>query len=143
MPLKTKYKISGKRTKYLVFGIIIIALLISLVYLKLPEGSREGEISVLLNVNYPEKKTEKILTVDNQTTAFGAINQTHSIEYKEYATGYYITSIDNVAQNKTHSWLYFVNQEPPQVSVDNYHLSNEDNLTFVFISNEKSMKFFE
>lgn len=94
-------------------------------------------------MNYPEKKTEKILTVDNQTTAFRAINQTHSIEYKKYATGYYITSIDNVAQNKTHSWLYFVNQEPPQVSVDNYHLSNQDNLTFVFISNNESMKFFE
>lgn len=143
MPLKTKYKISGKKMKYLVFGIVIIALLVGLVWVKLPGQSATGKMSVFLTIDYGTKKSQKILTVDNQTTAFAVLNQTHSVGYKEYSMGYFITSIGNKSQNSTHSWLYFVNQEPPEISVDNYHLSDQDNLTFAFISNNESMKFFE
>ena len=87
-------------------------------------------------------KTE-YLVLENKTTAFDALSSTHEVEYKKYSIGVFILSIDGISQNSTHSWLYLINGSPPSVSADNYQLSSGDHLSFLFLSNEESMKYFE
>jgi len=102
---------------------------------------------------YPEKirvearidfgTSEKKETVDGQngTTVFEVLNSIATVEYKEYAgMGKLVTSIDGVAQNETHSWLYYVNEEFAQVACDKYALTEDSLFTFKYMSNEEVME---
>jgi hypothetical protein len=65
------------------------------------------------------------------------------VEYKEYAgMGKIITSIDNVNQNTTNSWMYFVDDKLASVSVDNYIITKDTSITFRYLSNEEAFKYF-
>jgi len=95
-----------------------------------------------LKIEYGESIKENLI-VENHTTAFQVLNKTHKVEYKEYPLGYFITGIDGIRQNETHSWLYFVNDSVIMESSDKYYLSYGDVLTFKFLSSEESMKYFK
>jgi len=142
MPSMTNFRTFGEK-KYLLFGIVIIVILSLVVTMNIPTTTGKEEITVYLTVDYGSSTTREALKVLNQTTVFDALNQTHNVQYKEYSIGLFIISIDNVTQNSTHSWLYFVNGEPPMISADNYHLNNNDEVLFKFVSNEEAMKYFE
>lgn len=86
---------------------------------------------------------EQAMTVANNTTAFNALNQSHTVTYETSSHGYFITAIDGTAQNDTHSWLFFVNGEPPSVAANAYTVSDGDNVTFRFVSNEEAETYFE
>lgn len=132
--------------KYLGFGIIVIILVASSVSLILPsefitdvQSLEASNISLL--INYGNGKKSKF-TID-AGTVFDALNKTCNIEYKYYkGLGYFITSIDGVTQNKTHSWGYFVNNKFAMVSANNYVLKNNDNITWVLMNNEEFGKYF-
>lgn len=131
--------------KYLGLGIAIIAVLIVVIqYTSIYEPlEKEEKIALSLEIKYGENVKRENVKIENRSTAFQALNKTHRVEYKEYAIGYFITGIDGVKQNETHSWLYFVNEKPPLEAVNKYYLSEEDVLAFMFLSNEESMKYFE
>ena len=142
MHSKKKLEIYGKK-KYLLFGVLLIAMLTVAVSLNISGESRNGEIDILLKIENGANTSEEKYTINNGTTAFQVLNETHSVEYKEYSIGYFITSIDGVEQNTTHSWLYFINGDPSSVSSDRYYLSDGDILDFKFLSNEEGMKYFK
>jgi hypothetical protein len=75
-------------------------------------------------------------------SAFDAINKTHSIGYRNYANGYFVTAIDSVTENSTHSWGYFVNGQLPMMSADSYAVKEGDNVTFILMENEKFYEYF-
>jgi len=139
---KKKLEMYGKK-KYLIFGILLILALTVTISLNIPAESRDGKINILLEIENGAGTSEEKYTVNNGTTAFQVLNETHSVEYKEYSIGYFITSIDGVEQNTTHSWLYFINGDPSSVSSDRYYLSDGDILDFKFLSNEEGMKYFK
>jgi hypothetical protein len=101
-----------------------------------------GQITVTLNVVTPEENLNRVLTVNNNSTAFDVLNSTYEVEYSDSDFGVFVTSINGVVMNDTHSWIYLVNSRPPEVAANRFDLSNRDNVTFRYISNEKSMEFF-
>ncbi|MCD6477394.1 MAG: DUF4430 domain-containing protein [Candidatus Aenigmarchaeota archaeon] len=111
--------------------------------MSIPQEQAKGKIRTSLYIDYGGRTTREEKVINNQTTVFQLLNETHSVNYKEYSTGYFIVSIDGVEQNGTYSWLYFVNGKPPMVSVDKYHLSNNDVVVFKFLSNNEAMKYFK
>lgn len=76
-------------------------------------------------------------------TAFAAVNKSHEVTYNRYEQGYFITAIGDLKQNKTHSWLYFVNGQPPTQAVNNYYLKDGDQVTYRYLGNKESKKYFE
>jgi len=54
--------------------------------------------------------------------------------------GKFVTSIDGFAQNETHSWMYYVNEEYAQVACDKYALTEDSSFSFKYMSNEEAMK---
>lgn|GEM_PF-554798 len=130
--------------RYLGLGIAIIAILtVGLQFADIyKESKEEGKIELSLKIEYGESIKENLI-VENHTTAFQVLNKTHKVEYKEYPLGYFITGIDGIRQNETHSWLYFVNDSVIMESSDKYYLSYGDVLTFKFLSSEESMKYFK
>ena len=142
MHSKEKLEMYGKK-KYLIFGILLILALTVTISLNIPAESRDGKINILLEIENGANTSEEKYTVNNGTTAFQILNETHSIEYKKYSIGYFIISIDGIEQNATHSWLYFVNDNPSSVSSDKYYLSDGDVLDFKFLSNEEGLKYFK
>lgn len=131
--------------KYLGLGIAVIAILVIVIqstsiYEPLV---KEGKTALSLEINYGENIKKESLEIRNGTTAFQVLNNTHTVKYNEYSFGYFITGVDGIEQNATHSWLYFVNGLPPTLSVDRYVLEEGDNLSFRFLSNEESLKYFE
>ena len=75
-------------------------------------------------------------------SAFDALNKTHAVDYNGFANGYFVTGIDGVVQNGTHSWGYFVNGVLPMMSSDSYAVKGGDNVTFMLMENEKFYEYF-
>jgi len=81
-----------------------------------------------------------MIDIQNGTTVFEVLDSIATVEYKEYAgMGKFVTSIDRVAQNETHSWMYYVNDEYAQVACDKYVLIEDSSFTFKYMSNEEAM----
>lgn len=127
-------------------GIVLLAvILVGVTALWQPVNESGGDqIAVTMTVDAGAAGTDtETLTVANNTTAFGALNASHAVEYQTSSQGIFITGIDGTTQNGTHSWLFFVNGDPPSVGANAYTLSDGDNVTFRFVSNEQAMEFFE
>ena len=129
----------------MVSGLLLVtlaSLLVSLLLTSTTEKSPE-KIKVNITIDFGSSEKNKIIEVQNETTAFEALNSTAKVEYKEYAgMGKIITSIDNVGQNTTNSWMYFVDDKLAPVSVDNYIITKDTSITFRYLSNEEAFKYF-
>lgn len=96
----------------------------------------EDQIQVSLTLEKPNETVSEQVDVAVNSTVFDAVNQTYPVEYTEYDFGYFITSIDGLEQNDTHSWLYYVNNESATKAVNNYVLNETDNVTFRYTANQ-------
>jgi hypothetical protein len=92
----------------------------------------EDEINVSLELQKPGEKVTDYAVVPVNSTAFRAVNQTYEVEYTEYDFGYFVTSVDGLPQNDTHSWLYAVNNESATTSVNSYRLESGDQVSFKY-----------
>lgn len=139
-----KNSIDDVDATYLLAGAAMIAiLLLATQTANSPVMDGTDRMSVLLTVDAGSTTDTQELVVSNNTTAFGVLEKNHDVTYEESSYGYFITGIDGTAMNDTHSWLFFVNGSPPSQSADSYVLSDADNVTFRFLSNEESKKYFE
>lgn len=123
---------------YLAAGILIVALAATgLQYQnQTPETGEDDQIQVSLTVEKPNETVTDQVDVAVNSTVFDAVNQTYPVEYMEYDFGYFVTSIDGLAQNDTHSWLYYVNNESATKAVNNYVLNESDSVTFGYTANQ-------
>lgn len=120
---------------YIAAGIILVAVAaVGLQYQNQPPETGEGQVQVSLALDKPNSTVSDQINIDVNSTAFDAVNQTYPIKYTEYDFGYFVTSIDGLAQNDTYSWLYSVNNESVTKAVNNYVLDNGDNVTFRYTS---------
>lgn len=131
MDLKKKLD-SIERTEilYILAGLLLIG--VAAIGLQYQEDVEPGEdqIKVALTLEKPNQTISAELDVAVNSTVFDAVNDTYEVEYTEYDFGYFITSIDGLAQNGTHSWLYSINDESANKAVNNYVLSENSNVTF-------------
>ncbi len=120
---------------YIVAGIILLALTaVGLQYQDTTPDTTGDQITVSLQLDKPDTDVENKVELQANSTVFDAVNKSFEINYTEYEFGYFATSIDGLSQNQTHSWLYYVNGEPAEKAIDNYYLSEGDNITFSYTS---------
>ena len=101
-------------------------------------------IHVLLSINYSEHITTDMYDVPRGTDVLSILEMKHSVAGKEYAgMGFFITEIDGIKQDESHSWLFFVNGKPASASADNTIVEEDAQIEFRFLSNNEAMKYFE
>lgn len=131
---------SFKRTEllYVAAGLLLVA--VAAVGLQYQDSDQptgeEEEISVSLTIDKADDTVERSVDIPVNATVFDAVNSTFAVEYTEYDFGYFITSIDGLEQNETHSWLYSVNNESATTSVNNYVLQDGDDVEFRYTANQ-------
>ena len=99
---------------------------------------------MLLSINYSEHITTDMYDVPRGTDVLSILEMKHSVAGKEYAgMGFFITEIDGIKQDESHSWLFFVNGKPASASADNTIVEEDAQIEFRFLSNNEAMKYFE
>lgn len=122
---------------YIAAGLLVVAVAAAgLQYQNTAPDTGEDQIQVSLTLEKPNETVSEQVDVAVNSTVFDAVNKTYSVEYTEYDFGYFVTSIDGLAQNDTHSWLYYVNNESATTAVNNYVLNESDNVTFRYTANQ-------
>ncbi len=134
---------NGIEWKYVAAGLVVlVAAVLAMDYRPMVQGD-EGAIEATLAVQKPSQNLTRSMSLENGTSAFHALNSTFSVEYQESSMGIFITSIDGLAQNNTHSWVYVVNGDPPSVGAGQYRVRDGDSIGFRYMSNDRALKFFE
>lgn len=131
-------------TGYLLIGAASVLALLAVTQmpqLQQPQGN--ATITVDITVDYGDEVDKYSPEVLNGSTVFSALNKSAEVDIKEYSFGYFVTSINGVTQNSTHSWMYFVNSESPSKAVNNYVLGEYDSVKFRFMSNNESAELVE
>lgn len=98
---------------------------------------------IWVEIRYNNRTEGYQLNPNEGLTAFTVLNSSHRVKYKQYEQGYFLTAIDGIKQNQTHSWLYFVNGQPPTQAVNNYQLKGGDKVSFRYLGQEESKQYFE
>jgi len=126
-----------KKTKAAIIGLIAIACFTTLFFVVLnplnrgvnPTSDGVDNISVIVDFGDGTKKEKEMFSLPaGQTTAFDALNKCCDVEYKDYGLmGYFVTSIDG----KSGNWIYFVNDQSPNVSSSKFYLNDGDLVKWV------------
>jgi hypothetical protein len=86
-------------------------------------------------VDAPRQHTvESIKRIEPGTTALDALLTTiphRSVEYSGRPDGIYVTSINDIRENETHSWHFYINNESAAVSVGDYVPKEGDYLALI------------
>lgn len=86
----------------------------------------------------------KVIEISNTTSVFDALNKVAGVKYAEFGgMGKMITSIDNVTQNSSNYWIYFVNGNFAGVAADKYVLLADSTVFFKYASSEEAMNYFK
>jgi len=119
---------------------VILASLTVNLYLTFTSEKYPEKIKIEAKIDFGTSEKTEMVDVQNGTTVFEVLNSIATVEYKEYTgMGKFITSIDEVAQSETHSWMYYVNDEYAQVACDKYALTEDSSFSFKYMSNEEAM----
>jgi hypothetical protein len=80
------------------------------------------------------------MTMSKGSTAFDALNATFIVGYSDFKNlGKFITSIDGVNQTGDRYWIYFVDGEFAPTSADNYFLTKDSAIEFVYADSKTAM----
>ncbi len=112
------------------FSILIVAgLMLSNQNSTTPNFSDVNNITLIIDYgDGTQKVKERFSLPAGQTTAFDALDKWCEIEYNDFGTmGYLVTSIDG----KSGDWIYFVNDESPNLSSTKLYLSDGDVVKWV------------
>lgn len=120
---------------FLVLGALLIFAALGL---QLAPETQKGEDSVMvsLSLEKPNVTLDRGLEIPVNSTVFDAVNQSFSVEYEEYSFGYFLTSVDGLSENGTHSWVYRVNNESPSKAVNRFRLQEGDNVSLIYSSTD-------
>lgn len=120
---------------------LVLSLMLALQLQAFGELMGKNTFSVNISVQKPSENLTDQITVRNGSTAFSALNSTYSVQYRKSSMGYFVTSVDGLASNKTHYWMYFVDGKSPQVSAGQYILEPGDDIVFRYLSLSNSRKY--
>jgi hypothetical protein len=133
----------GDKILYTGLGLLVLTGLVLALQMEFQDPAGGDQISVTLNIDDGSDWTTENVQVANNSSVFDALNSSHEVEYREYDMGYFVTSIDGTGGEEDYSWLFFVNGESAQVSVDNYILDDQDNVTFRYLHNNETSQYVE
>ena len=128
--------------KYILAGIIVLALTFSLTQLEIPQTD-SSNVAASITVSTPEENITRDITVENTTTVFEALNTTFDINYSESSLGYLITGIEGTQSDDTNYWLYFVNGENPGKGAGQIQINNDDRIVFRFLNQSEASQYIQ
>lgn len=125
--------------RYLLAGVLVVAL-VALGSFGLAQitgfivsdgGSREVQV----NIDYGENEETFDVEIGPRDSALDALVRVASVDFDPgEAMGAFVTGINNVKQDENHYWLYFVNDEMPNVGCAYYHPVDGDVITFRYVT---------
>lgn len=68
----------------------------------------------------------------DSVSAFDLLLADHMVNYKQTASGAFVTGIDSVKVGGGYFWLYSVNDSMPKTAADNYITSEGDTVRWIF-----------
>ena len=139
MDLKKKLgSIERTEISYILIGtLMVLAAALGLQYQEKSISPGENKIDVSMTLEKPNETLTDTRNIKVNSTVFDAVNQSYELDFTEYDFGYFITSIDGLEQNRTHSWLYKVNNDSVNNAVNNYVLTEDSNITFTYTANSE------
>ncbi len=120
---------------------LVLSLMLGIQAQSFEQTDSGSSVEVKISVQAPGENFTRQATVGNSTNVLNAVNSTYNVSYTESSMGYFIDSIHGFSSNSTHYWLYFVNNETPEVGVGQYTLETEDQVTFRYLSLNESRKY--
>ncbi|MCK4335576.1 MAG: DUF4430 domain-containing protein [Candidatus Aenigmarchaeota archaeon] len=132
--------------RYLLAGVLVVAL-VALGSFGLAQitgfivsdgGSREVQV----NIDYGENEETFDVEIGPRESAFDSLKRVATVDYEANEMGAYITGINNVKQDENHYWLYFVNDEMPNVGCAYYHPVDGDVIAFRYLTTEEAAGYF-
>ncbi|MCD6402976.1 MAG: DUF4430 domain-containing protein [Candidatus Aenigmarchaeota archaeon] len=94
-------------------------------------------------MNFGSHKASTLIKTENVSTVFDVLSSVYTIKYKDYGDmGIFLTSINNVSQNSSHSWIYFVNGKLADKAADKYILFRNSTIEWKYMKNNDIMKLF-
>lgn len=151
MELKKNYKnFTQDKTKilYVFAGLIglALAMVAAQTLFQQPDHIDENlnqEVEVNLIVEDQELTFNDTLSVQENSTAFEVLNQTHHVGYEETELGYFIQSINQVEGEDHENWMFFINSEFAEVGAGQYEVQENDTIRFSLMSEEESSQYLE
>lgn len=125
---------------------LVIALVMGLQFQAVQEPLKtnaSSRVQVELTVDSPGEDLSRSVSMPNGSSVLHVLNSAYVTDYSESSMGYYVTSIGNVSSNSTHFWLYFVDNETPDVGVGQYRLNSSANVTFRLLNSSETDKYME
>lgn len=124
--------------KYVGAGLLVVIGLALMAGAQLTQTSEGNQVDVNLTVDYGDSIDSRIVSVNNTSSAFHALNTTYPVEYQESSFGLYITGINGVSSNESYYWMYEVNGEAPEVGAGQYELTGGEKVTFSLMSSQEA-----
>ncbi len=102
-------------------------------------------VTVTVSVDYGggRMKTNEV-SVREGESVLSALRKSHDVDGKEYeGMGFFITAIDDVKQDDSHSWIFFIDGKPAEKAASAIKVSDGMKVEFRYLSNDEAMKLFE
>ena len=129
-------------SRFLFAGLaLVISLMLGIQAHSFEQPASGSSIDVKISVETPEENLTDSVSVANGTSVLNALNSTYNVSYSKSSMGYFVNSIKGVSSNRTHYWMYFVNNETPEVGVGKYSLEEGDGVIFRYLSLNESEKY--
>lgn len=97
---------------------------------------------VELNIDNGETLTYTA-EVTGDETAFDVLKRYAVIDYEMYSTGIIISEINGVRTDDDHHWMCLVNGKLPGEPCDFYEPGDGDVISFVYLTSEEAVRYFE
>lgn len=88
--------------------------------------------------------SDQTLDVNKGATALSVFDELHELDTQEFAgLGTLITGVDGLAQDDSHYWIFFINDEPAQEGVSIHILQESTSLSLALLTADESAALFE
>lgn len=124
--------------KYVGAGLLVVLGLALIAGAQLTQTPQGNQVDVNLTVDYGDSIDSRIVSVNNTSSAFHALNTTYPVKYQESSFGLYIKGVNGVSSNDSYYWMYEVNGEAPEVGAGQYQLTGGENVAFSLMSSEEA-----
>jgi hypothetical protein len=132
--------------RYLLAGVLVIAV-VALASFGLAQitgfiATDGGNPGVEINIDDGTRFLTYDLVLTTKESAFDGLKRVAVVDYRIFTTGAMITGINGVKSDDEHYWLYFVNDEMPEIGADYYYPNDGDVITFRYLTAEESAEYF-
>lgn len=123
--------------------LILLAITATTLFSNCMTNSKESEISVTVQINYGEQRTQRdtIITATTGITALEALQYASSVETHPKSRYVFVVSVDGVrGERGVKAWYYTVNQQSTKKLAINQPLQNGDVVTWIYKTDVCSCK---